>query len=266
MGLNLKDYLVVGISSRALFDLDEENRIYEEQGLAAYSEYQIAHEDEVLAPGSGFALVKALLNLNTISDKRYVEVIIMSRNSADTSLRIFHSIEHYGLDISRAVLSGGSSLSNYLEAFDVDLFLSADSHDVEQAINSGFAAGRIYTDPILNYDPKHQIDQIRIAFDGDAVLFSDDSEKIYQQKGLSAFVQNEKENARNNLNKGPFAQFLKPFLICRKILMKQIHRFVQHWLRLVMHLLTNGSFVHCVLGMYALMKLFSLVELPRKMY
>ena len=137
MGLNLKDYLVVGISSRALFDLDEENRIYEEQGLAAYSEYQIAHEDEVLAPGSGFALVKALLNLNTISDKRYVEVIIMSRNSADTSLRIFHSIEHYGLDISRAVLSGGSSLSNYLEAFDVDLFLSADSHDVEQAINSG---------------------------------------------------------------------------------------------------------------------------------
>jgi len=209
LGLNLKDYLVVGISSRALFDLDEENRIYEEQGLAAYSEYQIAHEDEVLAPGSGFALVKALLNLNTISDKRYVEVIIMSRNSADTSLRIFHSIEHYGLDISRAVLSGGSSLSNYLEAFDVDLFLSADSHDVEQAINSGFAAGRIYTDPILNYDPKHQIDQIRIAFDGDAVLFSDDSEKIYQQKGLSAFVQNEKENARNNLNKGPFAQFLK---------------------------------------------------------
>ena len=124
--------------------------------MAAYSEYQIAHEDEVLAPGSGFALVKALLNLNTISDKRYVEVIIMSRNSADTSLRIFHSIEHYGLDISRAVLSGGSSLSNYLEAFDVDLFLSADSHDVEQAINSGFAAGRIYTDPILNYDPKHQ--------------------------------------------------------------------------------------------------------------
>ena len=89
MGLNLKDYLVVGISSRALFDLDEENRIYEEQGLAAYSEYQIAHEDEVLAPGSGFALVlERLLNLNTISDKRYVEVIIMSRNGADTSLRI----------------------------------------------------------------------------------------------------------------------------------------------------------------------------------
>ena len=209
MGVDIKDYLVVGISSRALFDLDEENRIYETEGLKAYSAYQLEHEEEVLKPGSGFALVNALLRLNEINEERLVEVIIMSRNSADTSLRIFNSIEHYGLDISRAVLSGGATLSNYLEAFKVDLFLSADEGDVERAINSGFAAGRIYTNPIEGYDPKETIDQIRIAFDGDAVLFSDDSEKIFQEKGLQAFVENEKLHAKHNLAAGPFARFLK---------------------------------------------------------
>lgn len=209
MGVDIKGYLMIGISSRALFDLDEENEIYEEQGLEAYSKYQLEHEDDVLKPGSGFALVKALLKLNELSEERLVEVIIMSRNSADTSLRIFHSIEHYGLDISRAVLSGGATLSNYLEAFQVDLFLSANEDDVELAINSGFASGRIYTNTIGGYDAFADIDQIRIAFDGDAVLFSDDSEKIFQEQGLEAFVENEKVNARNNLSAGPFAKFLK---------------------------------------------------------
>lgn len=208
MGVSIADCLVVGISSRALFDLDEENRIYEEKGLKAYSAYQLEHEEDLLKPGSGFALVKALLKLNE-NGERLVEVIIMSRNSADTSLRIFNSIEHYGLDISRAVLSGGSTLASYLEAFKVDLFLSADEGDVELAINSGFAAGRIYTNRIEGYDPEEQIDPIRIAFDGDAVLFSDDSEKIFQKHGLEAFVANEKENARNVMAAGPFARFLK---------------------------------------------------------
>ncbi len=132
---------MIGISSRALFDLDEENRIYEEEGLKAYADYQIAHEDTILKPGSGFALVKALLKLNSRFDKRKVEVLIMSRNSADTSLRIFNSIAHYQLDISRAVLSGGAALSPYLSSFGVDLFLSANEEDVKAAIQAGFAAG-----------------------------------------------------------------------------------------------------------------------------
>ena len=111
--VSLKNCLVIGISSRALFDLDEENRIFEEQGLDAYAKWQIDHEQDILRPGSGFALVKALLKLNEISKERVVEVLVMSRNSPDTSLRIFSSIEHYGLDITRAVLSGGTSLSAY---------------------------------------------------------------------------------------------------------------------------------------------------------
>lgn len=209
MAVNLQSCLVVGISSRALFDLDVENKIYEEEGLLSYSDYQVKHEEDILQPGSGFALVKALLRLNELSDKRRVEIIIMSRNSADTSLRIFNSLAHYDLDITRAVLTGGRSLSAYVDAFQVDLFLSANEHDVISALHNGFAAGRIYTQTIPGYHPNQEIDQIRIAFDGDAVLFSDESEKIYQSQGLEAFVENEKKQANQILPEGPFAHFLK---------------------------------------------------------
>lgn len=209
MPVTLENCLVIGISSRALFDLDEENYIYEEQGLKAYSDYQLEHERDILKPGSGFALTKALLKLNEVMKERRVEVIIMSRNSADTSLRIFNSIEHYGLDITRAVLSGGSALSSYLESFGVDLFLSANEDDVRHALQAGFAAGRIYTNTLQTYDSKLEVEQIRIAFDGDAVIFSDEAELIFQKEGLAAFVENEKEKANQLLPKGPFALFLK---------------------------------------------------------
>lgn len=216
MAVSLEDCLVIGISSRALFDLDDENYIYETKGLQAYSEYQLAHEQEILKPGSGFALVKALLKLNESSKKRRVEVLIMSRNSADTSLRIFTSIAHYGLDITRAVLSGGGPLTGYLKAFGVDLFLSANEEDVRSALAAGFAAGRIYTNAIEGYDPLQDIAQIRIAFDGDAVLFSDASEQIFQKDGLEAFAEHEKACARQVLPEGPFAQFLKTIAALQK--------------------------------------------------
>lgn len=216
MAVSLKNCLVVGISSRALFDLDDENQIYETKGLQAYSDYQLAHEQDILQPGSGFALVKALLRLNELSNERRVEVLIMSRNSADTSLRIFSSLEHYGLDITRAVLSGGASLTSYLQAFGVDLFLSAHEADVQDALAAGVAAGRIYTNAIVGYDPLQEIDQIRIAFDGDAVLFSDASEQIYQKEGLEAFVKHEKETAKQLLPEGPFAPFLKTIAALQK--------------------------------------------------
>ena len=210
MSVDLKDYLVVGISSRALFDLEEENRLYEEKGLKEYADYQIRHENDILKPGTGFQLVKALLKINTIDpEKKNIEIIIMSRNSADTSLRIFNSIEHYGLDITRAALSGGESLAPYLTAFNVDLFLSANEGDVQEAINAGFAAGVICTHPEFPIDPMKEIGQIRIAFDGDAVLFSDESERIYQEHGMEAFIEHEKINALKPLPEGPFAKLLK---------------------------------------------------------
>lgn len=210
MAYELENKLVVGVSSRALFDLSYENRIFEEEGVEAYSRYQIEHEEKLLRPGPGFPLVRALLNLNELPGREgRVEVIIMSRNSPDTSLRVFKAIEHYGLHITRAVLAGGGSLAPYLSAFKTDLFLSACEDDVQRAIDSGIAAGIICTEGIATYDCERQIRQIRIAFDGDAVLFSDESERIFQEQGLSAFEENERKNAENPLEAGPFAKFLK---------------------------------------------------------
>ncbi|MDI9490968.1 MAG: 5'-nucleotidase [Bacillota bacterium] len=217
MPLNLQNYLVVAISSRALFDLEKENKIYEEEGLQKYSEYQIEYENDILQPGTGFQLVKALLRINSlVSAKRKTEIIIMSRNSADTSLRIFNSIEHYDLGITRAALVGGASIAPYLNAFSTDLFLSANESDVQEAINTGIAAGIIYTHPEFPIDPHKEIDQIKIAFDGDAVLFSDESERIYQEQGLEAFLEHEKLNARKPLPEGPFAKLLKTLSFLQK--------------------------------------------------
>lgn len=210
MAYDLENKLVVGVSSRALFDLTYENTIYESDGVEAYCSYQIEHEDELLRPGPGFPLIKALLNLNNLPGKEgSVEVIIMSRNSPDSSLRVFKAIEHYGLNITRAVLASGASLAPYLTAFKTDLFLSAYEDDVQSAIDSNIAAGIICTDGLQTYDCDHQIRQIRIAFDGDAVLFSDESERIYQEQGLEAFEDNERRNANNPLKAGPFAKFLR---------------------------------------------------------
>lgn len=210
MAYSLLNKLVVGVSSRALFDLSKENEIFEKQGVEAYSKYQIEHENKILKPGPGFNLIKALLDLNHVTNHEgRVEVIIMSRNSADTSLRVFNSVAYYNLEITRAVLASGAPLAPYLNAFNTDLFLSAYEDDVQRAIDSNIAAGIICNDGLTEYDQKEGISQIRIAFDGDAVLFSDASEKIYQEKGLEAFEENERSQASNIMEAGPFAKFLK---------------------------------------------------------
>ena len=207
MAYDLNEPLVIGISSRALFDLENENRIFEKQGVEAYEAYQLEHEKDVLPMGPAFQLVRSFLRLNELQDKRLVEVIVMSRNSPNTSLRIFHSIENYGLDISRAALTGGGPIAPYLKAFHTDLFLSANPEDVQEAINSDIASGIILTgNSYMN--SQTTIDQIRIAFDGDAVLFAADAERVYQQDGLEAFMAHEHEHANEPLRKGPFANFL----------------------------------------------------------
>ena len=207
MAYELTHPLVIGISSRALFDLEKENRIFEEQGLQAYIRYQLDHEKDILPVGPGYPLIRAFLRLNQLQkDKRIVEVIIVSRTSPDTSLRIFNSIQHYGLDITRASLVSGASVTPYLKALQADLYLSADEPSVKDAINHGIAAGVLLTGSFP--DPDKDIDQIRIAFDGDAVLFSSASERIFQQNGLTAFTEHERDNASVPLTKGPFAAFL----------------------------------------------------------
>lgn len=202
---NLANVLTIAISSRALFDLIESHQIYESKGVEAYCKYQIDREDEPLNPGVAFDLVKKLLALNNNQPKfPKVEIILLSRNSADTGLRVFNSINHYGLKITRASFTGGSSTHPYVSAFGAHLFLSADADDVRLALEAGDAAATIL--PSAKKDK--QSDQVRIAFDGDSVLFSDESERIYQEKGLGAFEENEKESAKTPLSAGPFKQFL----------------------------------------------------------
>lgn len=197
--------LVVAISSRALFDLDESHVLFENSGLAAYQSYQREREAELLAPGIAFPLVRKLLALNRLVPMApRVEVILLSRNSPDTGLRIFNSIEHYGLDIVRAVFTNGAPPGRYIEASGAQLFLSAHAEDVKRTLDAGFAAATILPSKI---DPIEQ-PELRIAFDGDAVLFSDASERISREHGLEAFHQNEAANAHDPLQVGPFKPFL----------------------------------------------------------
>src|SRR3954470_10221415 len=200
---SLADKLVVAISSRALFDLSESHRLFVERGVEAYEKYQIEHEDEVLPPGPGFSLVKKLLRLNR-PDKQYVEVILLSRNSADTGLRVFNAIKHYGLDITRAAFTKGEATSRYVPAFGAHLFLSADTGDVRRALADGYAAATIVASTVETTE----VEGLRIAFDGDAVIFSDEAERIYQQRGLAAFARSEMDAALEPLSGGPFKNFL----------------------------------------------------------
>ena len=198
------DKLVVAVSSRALFDLDEAHAIFQTQGTEAYCRYQIEHENQILQPGLGFGLVAKLLAINAIlPDKPLIEVILLSQNSADTGLRIFNSIAHYQLAITRAAFTGGVSPYAYIPAFGADLFLSANGEDVRKALAVGYAAATIVSGSQSELTP-----QLRIAFDGDAVLFSDEAERIYQQQGLAAFARNESDQAHQPLPEGPFKAFL----------------------------------------------------------
>ncbi len=208
MAYNLNDKLVIAISSRALFDLEEENQIFEKDGLDAYYKYQLENEDKSLKKGTGYRLVENILKINSFfsSDERQVEVIILSKNNAATSLRITNAINDLKLDIIRSAWTSGTNISNYLKAFKVDLFLSADDNDVLNAIENGVAAAKI----LHSNENIHNIsnEQVRIAFDGDAVLFSEESELVYKNHGLEAFIEHEKENRNNPLEMGPFAKLL----------------------------------------------------------
>jgi 5'-nucleotidase len=201
----------VGISSRALFDLTAENNIYESpqiesKKLEAFRSYQRAHEQKVLPPGGAFPLVRSLLGLNDSERGTVVDVVLMSRNHPDISHRIFNSIEHYGLSIRTAALTGGQPLAPYLQAYSVNLFLTKDSADVQNAIAAGVASGMIYD---LPRDLDLVLDEIRFAFDGDGVLFSHEADRVYKEKGPKEYFEYERENAKRPLPDGPFAPVLR---------------------------------------------------------
>lgn len=233
------DPLTVAISSRALFDLEDSHALFESDGIAAYSAFQRQHEDDVLAPGIAFPLVRKLLSLNHDADAAAaagrgrssagrlmvpdvatprVEVILLSRNSSDTGLRIFNSIQHYKLAITRATFTSGAPTWPYIRPFGADLFLSANPESVRRALQANVAAATILpADPQLaregsaaaaNARARAVSAQIRIAFDGDAVIFGDEGERMSREQGVEAFGFHERERAHEPLSGGPFRGFL----------------------------------------------------------
>ncbi|AQA18874.1 5'-nucleotidase [Halioglobus japonicus] len=206
MPSTLEDKLVIAISSRALFNLDDSHRVYQEEGLEAYSAYQVEREEQPLEPGEAFPLVHKLLRLNEqLGGDQQVEVVLLSRNSADTGLRVFNSIKHYDLAISRAAFCGGESPWRYINAFGCQLFLSSEAEDVRYALDCGVAAATL----VSNKGGAGKAgEQLRFAFDGDAVIFSDEAEQVYKSEGLDAFTASEVAAAKRPLAGGPFKPFL----------------------------------------------------------
>jgi 5'-nucleotidase len=204
--MKLTDKLVIAISSRALFDLRESHQVFEDQGLEAFSSYQIERENDVLPKGDAFPLVEKFLQINQrLEGEPRVEVILLSRNSADTGLRVFNSIEHYGLSITRAAFCNGESPYRYIAPFGCDLFLSSDGSDVRHALEQGVAAATL----VAGGARQRADDTLRFAFDGDAVLFSDEAEQIFKRQGLEAFAASERASAQQPLGGGPFKGFLE---------------------------------------------------------
>ncbi|MEO6103721.1 MAG: 5'-nucleotidase [Pseudoxanthomonas sp.] len=203
---NLPRLLTVAVTSRALFDMEESHALYESEGVEAYSSFQRSHEDDALAPGMAFPVVRKLLALNEGAppDAPRVEVILLSRNSADTGLRIFNSIQHHGLGIVRATFTSGEPTWPYARPFGADLFLSANPESVRRSLEHGIAAATILPAKAL----QQRSGQLRIAFDGDAVIFGDESERVSREQGVEAFGRHERDKARELLSVGPFKGFL----------------------------------------------------------
>lgn len=218
MAFNLENTLVVGISATALFDLSEADKLYTKEyknhpdtAIDIYREYMLKREDIVLSEGIGFSFIKALLDLNRYQKKDetpLVEVVIMSRNSPDTGVRVLNTIRELGLNITRSAFTAGESSADYIEAFDVDLFLTTDENDAQKVIDSMACASAVLSTP-PEYKSSITDGQVRIAFDGDAVLFNEDSELVYKQEGIEAFHKKEHESQNTPMTEGPFASFLK---------------------------------------------------------
>ena len=215
MAASLADRLVVAISSRALFDFEEENRLFEARDDRAYMKLQLQRVDEPAKPGVAFSLVNKLLAFNAASPSGSVEVVILSRNDPVSGMRVFRSAKHYGLPIQRGVFTRGEPPWRYLKPLNAHLFLSTNEPDVRSALDAGVPAARVYPHSARASDAHPH--EVRIAFDGDAVLFSDEAEQVFQRAGLDAFQAHERDNAGIPLAAGPF----KPLLDALKLLQNQ---------------------------------------------
>jgi len=205
LAVSLDNKLVVAISSRALFNFEEENALFDSGDARAYMKLQLERLDVPARPGIAFSLIKKLLAFNDATAQR-VEVVILSRNDPVSGMRIFRSGDANELKLERGVFTQGRAPFRYLRPLRAHLFLSANAEDVREALAAGFPAARVLTESVLagsNYP-----DEVRIAFDGDAVLFSDEAERVFQAQGLDAFQRHESSKAAQPLPEGPFKPLL----------------------------------------------------------
>ncbi len=215
MAYPIEKKLVVGISANALFDLKKEDDIYKNKGLDAYKKYQIENKMNIIPKGVAFPFIKRLLHINDVySDEEPIEVVLLSKNSPETGIRIFNSIKHYGLNITRAAFMSGKSAYEYIPAFNVSLFLSTNENDVQLAIDSKFAAGRVIRTNIVD---EENVNELRVAFDFDCVIADDEAEKVYKEGGLEKYYKYETEHCHEPLNSGPLANFFKRLSFFQKL-------------------------------------------------
>jgi 5'-nucleotidase len=214
MAYELKDRLVIGLASSALFNLDESDKVFQKLGEDAYRKYQRKHQDKVLEKGVAYPFIKRLLSLNEIDPENpLVEVVLLSKNDPDTGLRVMNSIEHYGLSMTRALFLQGGKPHKYIKALDISLFLSAHEEDVKEAISNGASAGQVL-DSQINDDEDDK--ELRISFDFDGVIADDTSESVYAKDGIDSFLEHEKKMANVPVNAGPLQEFLQKISIIQK--------------------------------------------------
>ena len=208
MPFPIEKKLVIAVASSALFQLDEADAVFRAKGVRAYRDYQVAHENDILAPGIAFPFVRRFLELNRLfPENQPAEVVLLSRNDSDTGMRVFNSIEHYGLGIIRAAFTRGDSPFRYIPAYNVSLFLSANATDVAEALAKGYPAGVVL--PSAANDDERD-DELRVAFDFDGVIADDSAEKVYQTQGLEAFHRQEAQEGNEAIAPGPLTDlFLK---------------------------------------------------------
>jgi 5'-nucleotidase len=200
--------LVIAVSSRVLFNLDSEHQLFLSKGVDEYRDYQIQNETKILKKGVAFGIVEKLLNIKSpVTGDALVEVVMVSRNHGDVGLRIFNSIEHYGLNIQKGAFTKGGSRSEYIKAYGVDLFLSAHAKEVKSCLDNGIAAAHLRVDGSF-VSNECDDEPLRIGFDGDAVLFSSASESLFKSGGLKAFTEHEVANENVPLEDGLFKGFL----------------------------------------------------------
>ncbi|TFW19049.1 5'-nucleotidase [Massilia arenosa] len=214
MPFQIENKLVIAVASSALFDLSESHQVYLDQGPDEYRKYQEARLDQVLGKGVAFPFIRRFLNINRCFPQAPVEVVLLSRNSPETGLRVMRSIAQYGLDITRAAFMTGKSPYEYLPAFNASLFLSAHEEDVRNAIDAGYSAGLVLPSTVADEDEDIEL---RVAFDFDGVLADDESEAVFKSDGLDQFHAHEREHIERPHSPGPLADMFQKLALMQRL-------------------------------------------------